>query len=139
MKGGFNSGFIEVKTLEGPKFIQDLKIGELIVTKNGYVNLEGVYKRVAYPNESVYNIYCHADEEIVLDRILGSQQLFIKNDKCIEVNKLKPGMRLIGRKCDYIVDYIEKLETVNRFIYNVYIGEDDFYYVEDIRVKSSIK
>ena len=34
MKGGFNSSFVEVRTFEGPKFIKDLKIGELILKYN---------------------------------------------------------------------------------------------------------
>lgn len=141
MKGGFNSSFVEVKTFEGPKFIKDLKVGELIANKNGFVKLEGLYKRAARFDESVYNVYCHADEEVVLDRISGEQLLYVTDSNkktCSLVSKLKPGMKLEGRKNSYIVDRIEKLETVNRFFYNVYIGERDFYYVEDIRIKSDI-
>jgi hypothetical protein len=143
MKGGFNSSFVEVRTFEGPKFIKDLKIGELIMNKNGFTKLEGLYKRAARFNESVYNIYCHADEEVVLDRISGEQLLYVidsnkKTCSFTKASKLKPGMILEGRKNSYIVDCIEKLETVNRFFYNIYIGEHDFYYVEDIRIKSDI-
>ena len=132
MKGGFNSSFVEVKTFEGPKFIKDLKVGELIANKNGFTKLE-----------ALYNVYCHADEEVVLDRISGEQLLYVidsnkKTCSFTKVSKLKPGMKLEGRKNSYIVDRIEKLETVNRFSYNVYIGERDFYYVEDIRIKSDI-
>lgn len=34
MKNGFNSSFVEIQTLEGEKFLRDLKPGDLVLTRD---------------------------------------------------------------------------------------------------------
>lgn len=143
MRGGFNSSFIEIKTLEGDKFIKDLRIGELILTSTGYERLKNVFKRVAKVNDEVYNIYCHSDREIVLDRISGEQVVYVYNPKeaylvKTKVEDLQPGMMLWDKdEKGVIIDNIEQMETINRFFYNVYVGDNTSYYVENIKIESS--
>lgn len=72
MKGGFNSSFIEIRTLDGDKFINELNRGEVVLSSTGYVKIKDICKRVMKQGESVFNIYYHNnDKEGVLDRISG--------------------------------------------------------------------
>lgn len=47
MKGGFNSSFIEIRTLEGDKFIRDLKVGDIVLSTLGYSKVKGIFQRTA--------------------------------------------------------------------------------------------
>lgn len=137
IKGGFNSGFIEVRTLEGDKFIKDLKIGDPLLTPFGYAKLTAISKRTAKPNESVYNIYYHDDDkEGILDRISGDQLVPMVSEFDLIINKevssLKEGMKLVARKSVVVIDRIEKMETVNRFFYNIYTEQG--YYADNIYI-----
>lgn len=146
MKGGFNSSFIEIRTLEGDKFIRDLKVGDIVLSTLGYSKVKGIFQRTARFDEKVFNIYYHnKDREGVLDRISGDQVILVKRqgEKYLvdtQVKDLKSGQILWSKEGDVVIDQIERMETVNRFFYNIDIDGGCFYadniYIKSIRCKN---
>ena len=141
MKGGFNSSFIEIRTLEGDKFIRDLKVGDIVLSTLGYSKVKGIFQRTARFDEKVFNIYYHnKDREGVLDRISGDQVILVKRqgEKYLvdtQVKDLKSGQILWSKEGDVVIDQIERMETVNRFFYNIDIDGGGFY-ADNICIKS---
>lgn len=68
MTGGFNTGFVEIRTLEGDKFLKNIRINEAVKTRRSYTLVNGLYVREMKPKESVYNIYYSAGKEGILNR-----------------------------------------------------------------------
>lgn len=141
MKGGFNSSFIETRTLEGDKFIRDLKVGDIVLSTLGYSKVKGIFQRTARFDEKVFNIYYHnKDREGVLDRISGDQVILVKRqgEKYLvdtQVKDLKSGQILWSKEGDVVIDQIERMETVNRFFYNIDI-DGGYFYADNICIKS---
>ena len=52
-EGGFNTGFVEIRTLEGEKFLKDIRINEAVKTRHSYTLVEGLHVREMKPRESV--------------------------------------------------------------------------------------
>ena len=40
-EGGFNTGFVEIRTLEGEKFLKDIRINEAVKTRHSYTLWKG--------------------------------------------------------------------------------------------------
>ena len=141
MKGGFNSSFIEIRTLEGDKFIRDLKVGDIVLSTLGYSKVKGIFQRTAWFDAKVFNIYYHnKDREGVLDRISGDQVILVKRqgEKYLvdtQVKDLKSGQILWSKEGDVVIDQIERMETVNRFFYNIDI-DGGYFYADNICIKS---
>ena len=54
MEGGFNTGFVEIRTLEGEKFLKDIRINEAVKTRHSYTLANGLHVREMKPRESVF-------------------------------------------------------------------------------------
>lgn len=135
MKGGFNSSFVEVRTIEGDKFLKDIKPNDLVLTdRKSFSKVKLINQRLAKPRDAVYNVYYHTfTEEGVIDRISGDQELL---DGTM-VKDLTIGDPMLHRNGDVaIVDRVEKMETVNRFFYSIQLKRGKTLYVNNICIKS---
>ncbi len=135
MKGGFNSSFVEIRTIEGDKFLKDIKPNDLILTHGKqFSKVKLINQRLAKPRDVVYNVYYHTfTEEGVIDRISGDQELL---DGTL-IKDLVIGDSMLHKNGDVaIVDKIEKMETVNRFFYSIQLKGGKTFYVNNICIKS---
>ena len=114
-EGGFNTGFVEIRTLEGEKFLKDIRINEAVKTRHSYTLVEGLHVREMKPRESVYNIYFNAGKEGVLNRISGEQMVWTYEKNCL-------------------VPVIEKVETLNRYFYKPELKKNTSYYIDNVCV-----
>lgn len=125
----FNTGYVEIRTLEGDKFIKDLNISDSIQTQNGYCNIVSLEKVRANFTEEVYNIYYDLDgEEKILARVSGDFQLSCKK----VVRKLKVGDTILvlnenGSKTFSTIKEIERMEAIGGYFYNLKISGNTFY------------
>jgi hypothetical protein len=134
MKNGFNSSFVEIQTLEGEKFLRDLKPGDLVLTRDKtFDRIVSIEQRLAHSTEEVYNLYYHTDKEGVVDRISGEHVMA----NGIRVKNLRVSDRInhISGKTA-IIDRIEKMDTINRFFYSIKLEKGSSYCVNNIFVKS---
>lgn len=133
MKGGFNSSFIEIRTLDGDKFINELNQGEVVLSSTGYVKIKDICKRVMKQGESVFNIYYHNnDKEGVLDRVSGDQIVYARPQdedvlREMKAKDLSSGYMLKSKSGEVMIDNIEKMETLNKYFYTLDIGKNNFY------------
>lgn len=135
MKGGFNSSFVEVRTIEGDKFLRDLKPNDLLLTdKKSFAKVKFINQRQANIKDIVYNVYYHTfNEEGVIDRVSGEQELI---DGTL-IKELAAGDAMLHRNGDIaIVDRLEKMETVNRFFYSIQLNKNTTFYANNICMKS---
>lgn len=137
-EGGFNTGFVEIRTLEGDKFLKDIRINEAVKTRRFYTLVNGLYVREMKPKESVYNIYYSAGKEGVLNRVSGEQMVWIHEKKwfvLVKVKDLEMSDKLViyGNKWGRI-DRIEKVETLNRYFYKPDLKKNTSYYIDNVCV-----
>lgn len=137
-EGGFNTGFVEIRTLEGDKFLKNIRINEAVKTRRFYTLVNGLYVREMKPKESVYNIYYSAGKEGVLNRVSGEQMVWIHEKKwfvLVKVKDLEMSDKLViydnkwGR-----IDRIEKVETLNRYFYKPDLKKNTSYYIDNVCV-----
>lgn len=138
MTGGFNTGFVEIRTLEGDKFLKNIRINEAVKTRRFYTLVNGLYVREMKPKESVYNIYYSAGKEGVLNRVSGEQMVWIHEKKwfvLVKVKDLEMSDKLViyGNKWGRI-DRIEKVETLNRYFYKPDLKKNTSYYIDNVCV-----
>lgn len=135
---GFNSGFIEIQTFEGEKFLKDLRPGDLVVTSDKkYNRIYSIEQLLTSIDEDVYNVYYHTDKEGILERISGDSILHLNSMKGIKVKDLKKGSKikyLNGKNA--VVDRLEKMETINKILYNIkFIKKNSTFYANNICIK----
>lgn len=135
-EGGFNTGFVEIRTLEGEKFLKDIRINEAVKTRHSYTLVEGLHVRKMKPQESVYNIYFNAGKEGVLNRISGEQMVWTYGKNYlvpVKVKELNISDRIVlyGNKRGRI-DRIEKVETLNRYFYKPELKKNTSYYIDNV-------
>lgn len=138
MTGGFNTGFVEIRTLEGDKFLKNIRINEAVKTRRFYTLVNGLYVREMKPKESVYNIYYSAGKEGVLNRVSGEQMVWTYEKKwfvLVKVKDLEMSDKLViyGNKWGRI-DRIEKVETLNRYFYKPDLKKNTSYYIDNVCV-----
>lgn len=138
MEGGFNTGFVEIRTLEGEKFLKDIRINEAVKTRHSYTLANGLHVREMKPRESVYNIYFIAGKEGVLNRVSGEQMVWTYEKNClvpVKVKELNISDRIVlyGNKKGRIVR-IEKVETLNRYFYKPDLKKNNSYYIDNVCV-----
>ena len=138
MTGGFNTGFVEIRTLEGDKFLKNIRINEAVKTRRSYTLVNGLYVCEMKPKESVYNIYYSAGKEGVLNRVSGEQMVWIHEKKWfvpVKVKDLEMSDKLViyGNKWGRI-DRIEKVETLNRYFYKPDLKKNTSYYIDNVCV-----
>lgn len=137
-EGGFNTGFVEIRTLEGDKFLKNIRINEAVKTRRSYTLVNGLYVREMKPKESVYNIYYSAGKEGVLNRVSGEQMVWTYEKKWfvpVKVKDLEMSDKLViyGNKWGRI-DRIEKVETLNRYFYKPDLKKNTSYYIDNVCV-----
>nr|DAR94189.1 MAG TPA: hypothetical protein [Caudoviricetes sp.] len=138
MTGGFNTGFVEIRTLEGDKFLKNIRINEAVKTRRSYTLVNGLYVREMKPEESVYNIYYSAGKEGILNRVSGEQMVWTHEKNWfvpVKVKDLEMSDKLViydnkwGR-----IDRIEKVETLNRYFYKPDLKKNTSYYIDNVCV-----
>lgn len=138
MTGGFNTGFVEIRTLEGDKFLKNIRINEAVKTRRSYTLVNGLYVREMKPKESVYNIYYSAGKEGILNRVSGEQMVWTHEKNwlvLVKVKDLEMSDKLViydnkwGR-----IDRIEKVETLNRYFYKPDLKKNTSYYIDNVCV-----
>lgn len=138
MTGGFNTGFVEIRTLEGDKFLKNIRINEAVKTRRSYTLVNGLYVREMKPKESVYNIYYSAGKEGILNRVSGEQMVWTHEKNwlvSVKVKDLEMSDKLViydnkwGR-----IDRIEKVETLNRYFYKPDLKKNTSYYIDNVCV-----
>lgn len=138
MAGGFNTGFVEIKTLEGDKFLKNIRINEAVKTRRSYTLVNGLYVREMKPEELVYNIYYSAGKEGILNRVSGEQMVWTHEKNWfvpVKVKDLEMSDKLViypnkwGR-----IDRIEKVETLNRYFYKPDLKKNTSYYIDNVCV-----
>lgn len=138
MTGGFNTGFVEIRTLEGDKFLKNIRINEAVKTRRFYTLVNGLYVREMKPKESVYNIYYSAGKEGILNRVSGEQMVWTHEKNRfvpVKVKDLEMSNKLFlydnkwGR-----IDRIEKVETLNRYFYKPDLKKNTSYYIDNVCV-----
>lgn len=138
MTGGFNTGFVEIRTLEGDKFLKNIRISEAVKTRRSYTLVNGLYVREMKPKESVYNIYYSAGKEGILNRVSGEQMVWTHEKNWfvpVKVKDLEMSNKLViydnkwGR-----IDRIEKVETLNRYFYKPDLKKNTSYYIDNVCV-----
>lgn len=138
MTGGFNTGFVEIRTFEGDKFLKNIRINEAVKTRRSYTLVNGLYVREMKPKESVYNIYYSAGKEGILNRVSGEQMVWTHEKNWfvpVKVKDLEMSDKLViydnkwGR-----IDRIEKVETLNRYFYKPDLKKNTSYYIDNVCV-----
>ena len=138
MTGGFNTGFVEIRTLEGDKFLKNIRINEAVKTRCSYTLVNGLYVREMKPKESVYNIYYSAGKEGILNRVSGEQMVWTHEKNWlvpVKVKDLEMSDKLViydnkwGR-----IDRIEKVEILNRYFYKPDLKKNTSYYIDNVCV-----
>lgn len=135
---GFNSGFVEIQTFEGEKFLKDLRPGDLVITSDKkYNRVYSIEQSLTSVDEDIYDIHYHTDKEGVLERISGDTILYLNSAKGIRVKDLKKGVKIkyLGGK-NAVVDRIEKMDTINKTLYNIkFIKKNSTFYINNICIK----
>lgn len=138
MTGGFNTGFVEIRTLEGDKFLKNIRINEAVKTRRSYTLVNGLYVREMKPKESVYNIYYSAGKEGILNRVSGEQMVWTHEKNWFVPVKVKD-LEMFDKLVIYDnkwgrIDRIEKVETLNRYFYKPDLKKNTSYYIDNVCV-----
>lgn len=138
MTGGFNTGFVEIRTLEGDKFLKNIRINEAVKTRRSYTLVNGLYVREMKPKESVYNIYYSAGKEGILNRVSGEQMVWTHEKNWFVPVKVKD-LEMFNKLVIYDnkwgrIDRIEKVETLNRYFYKPDLKKNTSYYIDNVCV-----
>lgn len=143
----FNSGYIEITTFDGPKWIKDIKPGDVVLTHmNRYRKVNKVFKRKIPKNFSfgIYDVYVNIEDESQpngyreegLHRVTGNHPIFVDGKKK-QVKDIKPGdivqlKKMLKGKVSRILK-IPK-ENWSNYLYNFEVDKDNSYYADGICV-----
>ena len=141
----FSSGYVEVYTFEGPKYIKDLKVGDLVLTHlNRYKQIVDV-KRILTPisySKGIFDIYFFDFENKKvcefegIHRIGGGSPIYL-NDHCIKkVVNIKEGDILQLRKRKVRVIQLLEIppENYGDYLYSIEVEKDHSYYADDVLI-----
>lgn len=145
----FNSPFIEITTFDGPKWIKDIKIGDIVLThNNNYRRVSNVFKRRLPENfkEGIFDIYYIVEDdsqklgyrEEGLHRVTGNHSIFINNRKT-EVKNIKKGDILhLEKGLKGKVTHILEIPRSNygKYLYNFEVEKDHSYFAENVAVSN---
>lgn len=145
----FNSPYIEIRTIEGDKYIKDIQVGDLVLTHlNRYRKVVRLFKRkfpTTFPH-GVFDIYYLIEDETSkngwredgLHRITGNHLVFVNGLKK-QVKEIKAG-DILQYKKNIKVKVISLLEipeeNYGEYLYNFEVEEDHSYYAENIAVSN---
>lgn len=142
----FQSPYIEITTIEGQKYIKDIKVGDFVLTHlNRYKKVTKLFKR-KFPdnfNHGIFDIYYMIKEgegyqEEGLHRITGNHKIFANGEKK-QVKEIKVGDILQSRKgVNVRVCFILEIpkENYGEYLYNFEVEDDHSYYAENIAVSN---
>ena len=101
----FYSGYTEIQTFDGPKWIKDIKVGDLVLThKNRYKKVKSINKSLILDfNQEIFDLYFVFEDDVKIKeegihRIHESSKIILANGRSLEVSKIKPNMLLQLRK-----------------------------------------
>lgn len=144
-----NSPYIEITTFDGPKYIKDIKVGDLVLTHlNRYKKVVKVFKRKMPSNfpHGVFDIYYSIKDEQDpsiyredgLHRFTGNHEVFV-NGKKTQVKDIVPGDLLQYRKGIFVrvIGLLEiPKENYGEYLYNFEVEDDHSYYAENVAVSN---
>ena len=97
----FYSGYTEIQTFDGPKWIKDIKVGDLVLThKNRYKKVKSINKSLILDfNQEIFDLYFVFEDDVKIKeegihRIHESSKIILANGRSLEVSKIKPNMLL---------------------------------------------
>lgn len=145
----FSSPFIEITTLDGPKWIKDIKVGDTVLTHlNRYRRVARVFKRKTPKDfqEGIFDIYYVVEDnsqpngyrEEGLHRVTGNHSIFVNNKKKM-VKNLRIGEVLQIRK--QLKGRIVRIMEIPRknygdYLYNFEVEQDHSYFAEGVAVSN---
>lgn len=144
-----NSPYIEITTFDGPKYIKDIKVGDVVLTHlNRYKKVVRTFKRMLTEDfkEGVYDVYYLIEDESNegiwkeegIHRFTGNHNFFVngkeKQLKDIVVGDLLQYRKGVKVKVSSILE-IPK-ENYGDFLYNFEVQDDHSYYAENIAVSN---
>lgn len=139
----FYSGYTEIQTFDGPKWIKDIKVGDLVLThKNRYKKVKSINKSLILDfNQEIFDLYFVFEDDVKIKegihRIHESSKIILANGRSLEVSKIKPNMLLQLRKNQRgKVSSILKIpkENFSDFSYSIEIESDHSYYADNVCV-----
>lgn len=144
----FCSGYIEIKTFDGTKWLKDIKIGDLVLTHLGNYREVFQVKKIRYPryfNSGVFDIYFLVEDDACkggfreegIHRITGDHLVFCSNGTKKFVRDIKKGDILSiskGRKARVILSLEIPKENHGEFLYGLEIKKDHSYYADNVCV-----
>lgn len=144
-----NSPYIEITTFDGPKYIKDIKVGEIVLTHlNRYKRVTKTFKRRMPKDfkEGVFDVYYVIEDEERKEgyredgvhRFTGNHNFFV-NGKKKEVKHIKIGdvLQYRGNVKVKVVFILEiPKENYGEFLYNFEVEGDHSYYAENIAVSN---
>lgn len=144
-----NSPYIEITTFDGPKYIRDIKVGDLVLTHlNQYKKVVRVFRRKMPENfpHGVFDIYYMVKDdqepydyrEDGLHRFTGNHEVFVngqkKQIKDIQIGDLLQYRKGVTARVCSILE-IPK-ENYGEYLYNFEVEDDHSYYAENIAVSN---
>ena len=144
-KATFYTGYAEIKTFEGPKWIKDIKVDDLVWTsQKRYKKVKGVYKEMVVSLQSkVYDLYYHIEredgsyEDRGIHRITGDSKVTLASGRSCEVNKVRSGsiLRVEGDLRGKVYSRLMIAPTnYPDFSYSIEIEGNEGYYVDNVLV-----
>lgn len=140
----FYSGYTEIQTFDGPKWIKDIKVGDLVLThKNRYKKVKSINKSLILDfNQEIFDLYFVFEDDVKIKeegihRIHESSKIILANGRSLEVSKIKPNMLLqLRRNQRGKVSSILKIPKENfpDFSYSIEIESDHSYYADNVCV-----
>lgn len=145
----FNSPYIEIDTIEGKKYIKDVKVGDVVYTHlHNYRKVVRVFKRNLPKNfkYGIYDIYYLIEDENFkngwredgLHRITGNHKILV-NGKMRMVKDVQIG-DLLTLKDGSQVKVCEILEIPKsnwgEYLYNFEVEKDHSYFAENVAVSN---
>lgn len=144
----FCSGYIEIKTFDGFKWLKDIKEGDLVLTHlNRYKRVSMVMKKKVLSSfrEGVFDIYLLVEDETKkggyredgVHRITGDHLVFCSNGKKKCVRDIRAGnlVRLSKNSIGKVILLLEiPKENYGEFLYGIEIEDDHSYYADNVCV-----
>ena len=87
----FYSGYTEIQTFDGPKWIKDIKVGDLVLThKNRYKKVKSINKSLILDfNQEIFDLYFVFEDDVKIKeegihRIHESSKIILANGRSLE-------------------------------------------------------
>ena len=144
----FCSGYIEITTFEGSKYIKDLKVGDLVLTHlKRYKQITQINKRILYPtfSQGIFDIYFFSENQEKekgyeidgIHRISGDSVLYINGclKRVIDV-KIGDILQLRKDQKGKVAQIMEiPSENYGDWLYSIEVEKDHSYYADDGLIK----